>query len=222
MKKMFVFAAFLAAVVVLMVAALATTAQAVVIDSFVNADFDSGAVTTPGPFKGFDAPAATEIIGWTNWGDMRDAGVEADTAWWLNGYANQNAAFINTGGGASNMSSYTIQAGDQFTASFISWHWWDQGQMTVSLFYNDPANVIGSFVVNTTAWSPTTYNNEASPIAATPLSVGGTLGILCQSTGAGNAMLDEVVVNVVPEPATLTMLVLAGAFGFVYRRIRKK
>jgi hypothetical protein len=196
---------------------LTATANAQIITSFVNLDFDSGGVTTPGPFKGFDAPDAPEIIGWQNYGTTSDAGVEAAGAWWLAGYANQNAAFINNGGGAYNMSSYVIQAGDAFTTSFISWHWWNQGQMTVSLFYDNPGNVIGSYVVNTTAWTPTTYDNAAAPITATAGSVGGTLGILFQSTGAGVATLDEVVVTTVPEPATISLVAVAG-LGMLLRR----
>ena len=75
-------------VALFLVAVLAAVSQAAVIDSFVNIDFDSGAVTTGGPgFKGFDAPDATEIIGWTNYrngaaGPLNDAGVEGPGAWW--------------------------------------------------------------------------------------------------------------------------------------------
>jgi hypothetical protein len=208
-------------VVVLMVAALATTAQADLINSFVNANFDSGAVTTPGPYAGFDAPAATEIIGWTNYLDTHDAGVEADTAWWLNGYAYHNAAFVNSGGGASNESSYVIQAGDQFTASFIADSWWNGATARVSLWYDNPANVIGSFDSVTNQWHYDWYSN-ATPIDATSAAVGGTLGITVYDLGAGTLTFDEVTVNVVPEPATLVMLALAGAFGLLYTRLRKR
>jgi hypothetical protein len=201
--------------------AAVANAQINISSQFVNLDFDSGIVTTGnGAFAGFDAPAAPEIIGWQNYGTVTDAGVEAAGAWWLSGYANQNAAFINNGGGAYNLSSYVIQAGDVFTTSFISWHWWNQGQMTVSLFYDNPGNIIGSYVINTTAWSPTTYDNAAAPIAATAGSVGGTLGILFQSTGAGIATLDEVVVNVtpVPEPTTIAMIMFGGVGMLALRR----
>ena len=172
-------------VVVLMMAALATTAQAVLINSFVNADFDSGIVTTGnGSFAGFDAPAAPEIIGWSNYIDDHDAGVEAAGAWWLAGYANQNCAFVNPGGGATNESSYVIQDGDQFTASFIGDSWWNGATARVSLWYDNPANVIGSFDSVTNLWHYDPFSN-ATPIAATSASVGGTLGITVFDLGAG-------------------------------------
>ena len=133
------------------------------------------------------------------------------------GYCDEKSNGSAYGDAAYNMSSYIIQEGDEFTVSFVSWHWWNQGQMTVTLFYDDPSNVIGSFVIDTIAWTPTTWDNLTAPIAATFESVGGTLGILFQSTGAGVATLDEVVVSVVPEPATLALL----AFGAIALKRRQ-
>jgi hypothetical protein len=220
-------------VVLFLVGVLATVSQAAVINSFVNANFDSGA-TTDGAlagFRGFDAPC-TEIIGWTNYRDnapglLNDAGVEGPSAWWIDDDTLYNqAAFMSAGDAAYTMSTYTINSGDEFNIKYLGgcWDWTGtSGEWTATLFYNTPNNVIGSYVQGIANWfGDDVWYSSSTNIAATPASVGGTLGILFKNTGSKIAQLDEVSVNVVPEPATLTMLVLVGAFGLVYRRIRKK
>jgi hypothetical protein len=188
---------------------------------FENLDFDSGAVTTGGPgFKGFDAPDATEIIGWANFrngaaGPLNDAGVEAaDVGWWLGGYTHQNAAFMSSQDAAYNMSTYTIQSGDVFGIEYLGarWGWTGAGQWTATLFYDNPANVIGSYVqdINSDWLGQNVRYSSTTGIAATPASVGGKLGILLTSTGTAISQIDEIVIAV-PEPTTFA---LAG-FGLL-------
>lgn len=187
---------------------------------FQNIDFDSGIVTTPGPFKGFDAPTAPEIAGWQNYGTVTDAGVEAAGAWWIQGYAYQNCAFVNTGGGAFNLSTYAIQPGDKFTVSVIA-DAWGTGQIKASLFYNDPANVIGSYTFTPNAWQFNTWT-DATGINASGASVGGTLGIIIENTGgAANVGFDEISVNVTSVPEPTTVAILAAGFGMLALRRRK-
>jgi hypothetical protein len=213
--------------VVLMVAVLAVAVQATDISSsFANIDFDSGGVTTPGPFKGFDAPDAPEIAGWTNYrngaaGPLNDAGVEAaGVGWWLGGYANQNAGFMSSGDAAYTMSTYTILSGDVFNISYIGarWGWTGAGQWTATLFYDTPANVIGSYVqdINSDWLSQNIWYSSTTGIAATPASVGGTLGILLTSTGGAISQIDEVTVYA-PEPTTLVLLGF-GALSMLRKR----
>jgi hypothetical protein len=206
------------ALVLLMVAALATMSQADVITaSFGNMDFETGGVSDP--FKGFDDP---DILEWDNYpaGPMGDGGVEGPAAWW--GTYDGNSAFMFSPGAATNMSSYVIQAGDEFFVGFVGkdysdpWFSASQGEWTVSFYYDDPVNVFGSYstgIMGTDVWTP--YVSGA--IAATPESVGGTLGMLLSSTGSSVAMIDDIFVaeGVVPEPATLALL---GLGALVLRR----
>jgi hypothetical protein len=149
---------------------------------------------------------------------LNDAGVEGPGAWW-NPYET-NAGFMSSGGAAYTMSTYTIQAGDVYTISYyaMQWQWTGSGEWTATLFYDNPANVIGSYVQgglpNSGTWLPF---SDATGIAANPASVGGTLGILMTSTGTGIAQIDEITVNVVPEPATMLLLGL-GSLALIRRR----
>lgn len=206
--------------------AVATAANAAAITSFTNLNFDAGVVNVGGHFDGFDDPVC-EIAGWTNKGNaasLADSGVEASGAWWLSGYPNGNAAFMQSGDGAFNLSNYTIQAGDKFTVDFSAWGWTWQGncQWTVTLFSGTAANVLGTYTTGNLTGGPTEYNNTATPIAATDASVGGKLGVLFESTGASgtHACLDTVTVASVPEPASLGVLALGGLLTLKRRRAR--
>jgi hypothetical protein len=183
-------------------------------------DFETGGVSNP--FVGFDDPDIEEWANYPAGSPLSDAGVEGSGAWW--GTYDGNSAFIFSPGAATNDSTYVIQAGDVFTVEFMAKSWYngwtevqEQGEWTVSLYYDDPANVIGSYATGIIAedvWA--LYASD--PIAATPESVGGTLGILFESTGPSNACLDDVAVDVVPEPATMALLGLGALAGLRRRK----
>lgn len=191
----------------------ASSVQAAPITSFNNLDFDAGV----GNLGGFDTP--TDVPGWTDNVTTTDAGVEGPGAWW--GPYDNFAAFMASGDSAYTMSTYTIQSGDVFDISFYAmhWQWTGSGEWTASLFYDNPSNIIGSYtqggLPDNGTW--TAYSSPVG-IAATPASVGGTLGILLTSTGTGIAQIDEITVNRVPEPATLGMIGLGGAALALTRR----
>lgn len=196
--------------------ALAGTAQAQPITTFTNIDFDLGVQHFP---TGFDNPSA-DIPGWQNNTPITDSGVEGPAAWW--GTYQDHAAFMKSGNGAFNLSDYTIQAGDKFSIEFYAKSWWDAGAWTVSLFYDTPANVIGTYT--TPALVPWTYNlySTPTPIAATVASEGGKLGVIFLSSGpsVSFAIVDEVTVSLVPEPTTLSLVAVAG-LGLLASRRRK-
>jgi hypothetical protein len=198
--------------------ALATHAQAAtpISSYFTNLDFDSG--SAGGPFKGFDAPAAPEIIGWSNTpGTLVDAGVEGPGAWW--GTYDTNSAFLMDGDGAYNLSTYTIGLGDVFDISMFAkgWGFANPGaQLTVTLFYgSDPTtNAIGSFSTGALTQTNTTWTQYTSgSIAATAGSIGQKLGLKVVSDGATNSYgnFDEIAVNVIPEPSAA----LLGGLGML-------
>ena len=181
-------------IVLLTVVALTTSAQSADMSSFfTNIDFDSGITHIA---DGFDN-VSEDIIGWNNYpsSPLSDSGVEGPGAWW-GPYDNQ-AAFMATDDGAYNLSSYTIQQGDHFTIGYFA-QWWDwtgdAGEWTVTLFYDDPANVIGTYVQSGLTGSWIEYSSPDF-IVATSESVGGTLGILVQSTGGGIAQIDEIAIT---------------------------
>ena len=212
MKKICLLAATIAAAATMQAQEIALT----------NGDFEAGVVHFP---TGFDAPAA-DIPGWQNLdlpAHTWDSGVEGGAGIWWGTYNGGYSAFMKAGDGAFNLSDYTIQEGDAYVVSFVSKHWWQgESEWTVSLFYDDPANVIGTFAVTNTAdWSE---HSNAVAIAAIPASVGGKLGVSfmnSSSTADRFATLDAVTVTAIPEPSTVAMVIALCGAGLLFHRRKK-
>ncbi len=182
--------------------AVASTWAAYVDVGLTNADFDACTQDIYNSISaangGFD-DSNYDVPGWMNYGTPADSGEQATGAWW--GPYSGHSAFMKSGDAAYLLSPYVIQGGDQFNIGFMAKAWGsDNGAWTVTLFYGtDPStNAIAVYNTGTlpagnsvATWAPFGTNN----VAATPASVGQTLGILFQSTGVGFANLDEVKVQ---------------------------
>ena len=184
--------------IVLSIACLAS-AQTVVIDSFVNLDFDE---STEAYFpNGFDVVDTYDIPGWMDYGTITDAGIESDGCWW--GNYETYSCFLAQDNGAYNMSSYTIQAGDAFIVSFWA-KCWDNVttcDLTATLFAGTApaANAIGSFTASAIPYGRDAASYvyfESTPIVSTVDAAGQLLGVNIVNSGTGGfANFDEMVVE---------------------------
>ena len=166
---------------------------------------------------GFD-DSAYDVPGWMNGSVVADSGVE-NGSWW--GTYDEYSAFMASGDSAYIMSEYVVQEGDAYNVSFAAKGWTygsAGGTITVTLFYDNPTNVIGSYTtpalpqVDTyEAWS--SYNGD---IAVTPEAVGGTLGALVTSSGVGFANFDELVIAPTVIAPVVNLSTVTGGGSFVF------
>lgn len=151
-----------------------------------NGDFE---LSTQENFPtGFDSPY--DVPNWTDV-SIVDSGIE-NVAWW--GTYDNYSAFMKAGDGAYLMSGHTIREGDEFTISFVGKSWDGSSQWTATLFYDNPSNVIGTYVQP--VWGNWITFRDPTPIVATPASLGHTLGIRFVNTGTGFANIDDVSISV--------------------------
>jgi len=232
----------------IMAAALFTVSalQAQVVP-LVNADFNTtDPVGTTAQIRGFDNgidqgdSSSVDTPGWHNVGvSYSDSGTE------MGGYnptGTRNMYLMYGDDAAYQTSGYAIGTGfgtdEGFDVSFSVGDIWEWAYVSVSLYYDNPANVIGTQTIyadvgGTGWWS--TMSDVTLNFSSTVASQGGLLGIMFQNiggTGGGStldgftggnpswAAIDDVSITVVPvpEPSTFALAGIGLAVLVCFRK----
>lgn len=203
---------------VLMVAALVTAAQAIVVENY---SFEQPGA---GKIKGWNGENGTDIPGWASDSTAVDSGVESD---WPGSTEGVYSGFMMAGDpSVYNLTDHVIAAGEVFMLQVDARdNWTDAGLGTADLMlslYYDVAGV-RTIVASTTASAmPAEWATYSLSFAAddVPASIGNLIGIELQNVSAavnGSWMgMDNV--RLVPEPATMALF---GLGSLVALRRRK-
>lgn len=145
------------------------------------------------------------------------------------------------GGGASTAfnlaTSYTIQAGDQFTLTWWAYKTGANGQQSATLFSQSPATVAASWAYNPTATLATAagatnplyaltgtaqanYTQYTLTYTATAADVGNYIGVTIGNSGTDFIAVDNFNLSVVPEPSSLAAIAGLGGLLFIRRNRR--
>ena len=171
---------------------------------------------------GFDG--AINIPSWGNTGGAyTDTGIETGISSGQDGA--QRAFFKNTDGGAFNLTSYVMQAGDSLTLTFSALRFNSGDNFTAKLFSSTDATYATNATLNSLIYAPVsqgTFEGFTLNYTAVAADAGKTIGVSFDNESAiGNsyAGLDNVVLTVVPEPSTMGLAALAtGLIGLRRRR----
>ncbi len=203
MKKMFV--------LVMVVAVMAAASQAAII-TVINHSFESPAA---GKVKGWDNPNQ-DIPGWSSDTQAADSGVESD---WPGSTDGVYAGYLmGSDPSAWQLTDHVIAAGEEYVLKVDLQNNYSDGTPNFQLgLYYDNAGVrvaLGSVVIN--PGSP--WAEFSLTAAANASSIGHKLGIELDNISAGGSWIgmDNVRVDAIPEPMTLSLL----AFGALALRKR--
>jgi hypothetical protein len=204
-----------------------TSHAAVLIDpTTLNGSFESPDVGGGDSKQGFDT-TGKDILNWGNTNTTfagaglatyNDNGVDNNPGGSHSG--NQFAFFHGGEGGAYNLTSYVVQAGDQFNLS-----WFGRADtIAVRLF----SSTDGSYSTAATMYEsiqaqPGGYAQYSIPTYTAQVGdIGKTIGISVFNPTTGYANVDDFTLTVtsVPEPSASLTLVLGGA-AFLLRRSRR-
>lgn len=167
--------------------------------------------------------AAAEVPGWESDGTVADSGVESD---WPGHTEGLWTGFMMSGDPSIyNLTGHVIAAGEEFTLQVDARDNWTDGSadFKISLYYDVAGvrNPLASTVVTLDAadtWATYSLTIAADTVAG---SIGHPIGIELDNvsaTGSSWEGFDNVRLDVVPEPMTLSLLAL-GAVAL--RRARK-
>lgn len=228
MKKTFLLASV--AAFALGLSAHAQTINTIVIDgTTLNGGFENPQVGVGDSKNGFDT-AGKDILNWTNTptnfaqqpATYTDNGVDFNAA---GAHAGTQFAFFHGGeGGAFNLSTFAVQAGDQITLTWFG----RNDTIIMALFTSTSGSLTGaSFIFNTgnVAQTPNAYAQNVFNYTVQPTDTVGPLGVVIYNPTVGYANVDDITLSVatttVPEPSTYAMM-LAGLGGlFAMFRARR-
>lgn len=179
----------------------------------------------------FEQPGSGKIVGWDNAGSdipgwnsdtaATGSGLESD---WPGSSDGTWAGFVMNGDpSVYNLTDYVIQAGDQFTLQVDAQDNWSAtppGLLKIDLFFDDNGgrSILETMTVQTSWGWPTFILNHT----VAGLGVGKQIGIQLTNVTADHDTswigLDNVRLDVIPEPATMALLSL-GILGM--RKHRK-
>lgn len=199
---------------------------AVLIDSLtLNGGFEAPDLTGNSSKNGFDT-AGKDLVNWANTGTSYlggagtygDVGVDNNSGGAHSG--NQFAFFHGGEGGAYNLTSYAIQAGDQFTLS-----WWGRADTIAIRLFSSTDGTYGTAATLgeiTQLQSSGTYTQYSFNYNAVPGDVGKTIGVSIFNPVVGYANVDDVSLAVVPEASSSMALAVSGAAILLRRSRRRK
>ena len=203
------------------------THAAVLIDgTTLNGGFEGPDLSVAGSAKqGFDM-AGKDSAAWVNTtttyggaagASYNDVGVDFNAGGAHSG--NQFAFFHGGEGGAYNMTTYVIQAGDQFSLT-----WWGRADSIAMRLFS---STDGSYGTATTLAEIVQIQDDPGGFAqyllaysAVATDVGKTIGVSIFNPDVGYANVDDVMLTVVPETSSSVLLI--GGAALITRRSRKR
>jgi hypothetical protein len=166
-----------------------------------------------GKIQGWNGENGTDIPGWASSMAAADSGVES--SWPGHTDGDYSGFLMSADPSAFNLTDHVIAAGEVFTLQVDARNNWSGGtpDFMLSLYYDVAGvrnTVASSTLTLTDGWATYALTFSANDVAG---SIGNLIGIELDNVAAvGNSWegMDNVRLDVVPEPATMLLLGLGG------------